>query len=82
MKTYTTIKVNGKPYHYRVTGNRYGWVMLVANDAMFSGLWFTHGQEIKYPFWEQPIDPVERKKFYEGQAIELAEKYFTSNNLL
>jgi len=75
MKTYTTFKQNGKTYHYRITGNRWGWVMWVLNDAMFSALRFTHGQEVKYPFWEQPTNKTERKQFYKNKAIELAKKY-------
>lgn len=78
MKTYTTIKFNGIPFHYSIAGNRYGWTMRVINNSMLSPqLWATAGKEVKYPFWEQPKDKKERKEFYKKQALELVKKYLT-----
>lgn len=76
MKTYHTIKHESEEYHYRVTGNSYGWNIYVINSAMLDPkLCYTAGKEVKSPFWEQPIDKAERKKYLESMALELALKY-------
>lgn len=76
MKTYTTIEHNKLKWHYRISGNRYGWNMYVANDLMFhSSLRYTGGKQVKYPFWTQPAEKSERKSFYEKQAKMIIDKY-------
>jgi hypothetical protein len=34
MKTYTTFEVDGVNFHFRVSGNRFGWKINVINDTM------------------------------------------------
>lgn len=73
MKTYNTIKCNDIEYWYRITGNSYGWKISVQQPATPQRP-LQDTISISMSFWNQPTDKIERKKFYDEMATELAQK--------
>ena len=65
MKSYTEVEIDGLTYWYRITGNSHGWTMIV---QLPSTPQCPIQSEVRYPFWERPIDMVERPAYYEAMA--------------